>query len=267
MLECSLGKIDSAVVRKMLSGFQFCELAVPMDSYSDAPTFTLTLDGVKTEYKMVGSEVYMHPGEKTAVKVSAIRSDMEKWLEANPLSVDSAEAADILKGLGIENGPKIPITLLNLFLNKGQLAIVLANMSPKSALIDFDSKKVVYYSDIYKQKPIQVPVPFRRIIARPPIAGYIGWSELVSGVFPDDTQAVMSFGQFTNIDQTTMENVLNNCNEIAKMFSDMQIFTWNTEVALGATVVSGLTYDKKVVVAVEEHWDVNDNLMAVYHCI
>ena len=267
MLECSIGKIDGAVVRKMYSGYQFCELNVPVDSYSDSPTFTITIDGVKTEYKIVGSEVYMHPGEKTVVRVSALKSEQSKWLEMNPLSVDSAEAADVLKGLGIENGPKIPITLLNLFLNKGQLAIVLANMSPKSALIDFDNNKVVYYADLYKSKPVQVQVPFRRLISRPPLAGYIGWGQSVNGVFPDDTQAIMSFGQFTNVDQSVMENLLNNCNEIAKMFSDMQIFTTSTEIALGDTVVSNLTYDKKVVVAVEEQWDSNDNMVAVYYCI
>ena len=267
MLSCSLGKIDGAVVRKMLSGYQFCELNVPMDVYNDSPTFTATVDGVQTEYKVVGSEVYMHPGEKTVMRVSALKSDMARWLDMCPMSVDSAEASDILRGLGISNGPKIPVTLLNLFLNRGQLAIVLANMSPKTAFVDFDGRKVVYYSELYKNKPVQVQVPFRRIVARPPLAGYIGWEQMVSGVFPDDTQSVMSFGQFTNIDQATMENLLNNCNGIAKLFSDMQIFTTTTEIALGDTVVSNLTYDKKVVVAAEEQWDSNDNVVSIYYCV
>lgn len=267
MLECSLGKIEGAVIRKALSGYTFAELQVPMDNYSDSPKFTLTVDSVKTEYKTVGSEVYMHPGEKVQVKVSAIKADQDKWLEPNPLSVESMEASEILKGLGIENGPKIPITLLNLFLNKGQLAVVLSNMSPKSAFVDFESGRVAYYSELYKQKPTQVQVPFRRMYGRAPIAGYIGWESLVSGVFPDDTQVVLPYGQFTNIDQSTMENLMNNCNEISKMFSDMQIFTWAAELPVGGTVLSPLTYDKKVIVAAEEQWDVNDNVVAAYYCI
>ena len=178
-----------------------------MDSYSDSPKFTLTVDHVQMEYKTVGSEVYMHPGEKVQVKVSAIRADQEKWLEPSPLSVESMEASEILKGLGLVNGPKIPITLLNLFLNKGQLAVTLANMSPKSAFVDFESNAVVYFSELYKQKPTQVQVPFRRMYGRAPIAGYIGWDSLVSGVFPDDTQIVLPYGQFTNIDQTTRQDV------------------------------------------------------------
>ena len=267
MLDCTLGKIEGVVIRKALSGYTFAELQVPMGSYSDSPKFTLTVDHVQTEYKTVGSEVYMHPGEKVQVKVSAIRADQEKWLEPSPLSVESMEASEILKGLGLVNGPKIPITLLNLFLNKGQLAVTLANMSPKSAFVDFESNAVVYFSELYKQKPTQVQVPFRRMYGRAPIAGYIGWDSLVSGVFPDDTQIVLPYGQFTNIDQTTMENLMNNCNEIAKMFSDMQIFTWPAELPVGSTVLSPLTYDKKVIVAVEEQWDVNDNVVAAYYSV
>ena len=51
------------------------------------------------------------------------------------------------------------------------------------------------------------------------------------------------------------------------MFSDMQIFTWPAELPVGSTVLSPLTYDKKVIVAVEEQWDVNDNVVAAYYCI
>lgn len=267
MLECSLGKINDVILRKALSGYQFCEMVVPMDSYTDSPSFTLTVDSVKSEYKTVGSEVFMHPGEKTVVRISGLLSGQEQWFETNPLSVDSAEASDILKGFGISGGPQVPVSLLNLFLNKGQLAIVLANMSPKFAFVDFIEKKVQYFSTLYKQKPVQVQAPFHRNYGRAPIAGYIGWEQMVSGVFPDNTQSVMSFGQFNNIDQTTMENLLNNCNEIAKLFADMQTFVWPAELSVGSTVISQLTYDKKLIVAAEEHWDVNDNVAATYYCV
>lgn len=267
MIGCDLGNIDEVIVRRALSGYTFAEFAVPMASYSDSPKFTLTIEDVKQEYKVAGSEVYMHVGEKTQVKISALLGSQEKWMQASPMSVESAEAAEILKGLGIADGPKIPITFLNLFLNNGQLAILLANMSPKFAFVDFEKEKVVYYSDLYKQKPVQVQVPFRRLYGRSPIAGFIGWEETVTGSYPDDAQTILPFGQFTNTDQAVMSNVVNNCNEIAKLFSDMQIFTYSQILEIGSTVVSSLTYDKKVIVASEEHYDKNSNVSAVYYCM
>jgi hypothetical protein len=36
---------------------------------------------------------------------------------------------------------------------------------------------------------------------------------------------------------------------------------------LGATVLSPLTSDKKVIVAIEQQWDMNDNISAVYYCV
>lgn len=267
MLTCDLGNIDEVIVRKALSGYTFVEFSVPMDSYSDSPKFSLSVGEVKSGYRIVGSEVYMNTGHKTQVKVSAMLEDQFKWLESEPSSVESAEVEEILNGLGLSNGPKIPITLLNLFLNNGQLAILLSNMSPKTAFVDFEQGRVVYYSELYKQKPVVVKVPFRRLYGRAPIAGYVGWENMVTGSYPDDTQAVLPFGQFTNLDQTSMENVVNNCNEIARLFSDMQVFTYSQELELGSTVMSQLTYDKKVVVAAEKHYDKNDNVAAVYYCV
>lgn len=264
MISCSLGKIDGAFRRKAYSGYTFVELTVPLDTYTDVPKFTLTLDNITEEYKVVGSEVHMRAGDKTLMKISAIRSNQEKWLSVSPMSIDSAEISEILKGMGISNGPSIPVTLVNLFLSYGQLAITLANMSPKTAFIDFDQNKVVYYSELYKAKPTQITTVFRRIYGRTPLAGFLGWENLVSGSYPDDAQSILPFGQFTNIDQTTMENLVNNCNNIAKLFSDMQIFTHSHEIDLGTTVQSPLTYDKKVVVAVEEQWDVQTCVSTVY---
>ena len=267
MLSCSLGKIDGVITRKALSGYTFSELTVPVDTYSDSPKFTLTTDNVTAEYQIVGSEVYMRSGEKTVVKVNAVLASQVKWMEAYPFSVDSTGISDILNSMGISGGPNIPITMLNLFLNRGQTAIVLANMSPKTAFVDFTGERVLYYSDLYKQKAMQLSVAFRRIYARVPLAGYIGWDSNVNGFFPDDMQSVVPFGQFNNIDETTMQNLLNNCNEIARLFSDMQIFTQSTEIPLGSVVLSPLTYDKKVVVACEEQWDDSDNMLTAYYCV
>lgn len=266
-IECSLGRIDGAVIRRSLSGYTFVELAVPMDTYNDSPKFTLTLDNRKVEYKIVGSEVYTQPGEKTIVKVSGIRSDMERWLEVCPLSIDSAEAGEILNGMNIKDGPNIPVTLLNLFQTKGQLAITLANMSAKTAFVDFEKGAVRYYSELYKQKAIRITNPFRRIYSRVPMAGYVGWDNLVSGSFPDDAQVILPFGHYNNVDENAMGNLANNCNEVAKLFSDMQIFHWSQPLALGTPVLSPLTMDKKVVVAVEEQYDDMDNLVAMYYCV
>lgn len=267
MLECSIGKIEGAVIRRALSGYTFIELNVPVDSYSDTPTFTVAVDGVSTKYKQVGGEVYMHPGEKTVVRVSGILESQYKWLETNPISVESMDVSEILKGLGIANGPKSIITFLNLFLNKGQLAIFLANTTAKQAFVDFEKESVVYYTDMYKQKPTQYQVPFRRMIGRPPIAGYVGWDSLVTSSYPDDSQAILPFGQYTNMDSSVMANVVANCNAIAQLFSDMQMFTFSESLGLGSAVLSPLTYDKKVLVATEEQWDAMDNVVSINYCI
>lgn len=267
MLECSIGKIDGAIVRRSLSGYTFIELNVPVDSYADTPTFTATVDNITAKYRQVGSEVYMHPGDKTVVRVSGILESQYKWLATNPMSVESMDVSDILKGLGIGNGPKSNITFLNLFLNNGQLAVLLANTSAKQAFVDFEKESVVYYTDLYKQKPTQYQVPFRRMIGRPPIAGYVGWDNLVMGSYPDDSQTILPFGQYTNLDESVMANVASNCNAIATLFSDMQMFTFSESLGLGSTVLSPLTYDKKVIVAMEEQWDASDNVVSVNYCV
>ena len=267
MISCTLGRIDGAVVRSALSGFTFAEVTVPVELYSDTPEFMLTTDHMERQYKVMGSEVYMRAGEKTVVRVSAILSEQEKWLRTTPRSYDSAEVADVLKGLGIKGGPKMKVSLLNLFLTDGQLAILLANMSTKEAFVDFVSGEVRYYSDLYKQKPLQVPAAFRRIYGRAPIAGYLGWASGNTGVYSDDTQVVLPFGHFDNLDRSVMDNVVNNCNGIAKMFCNMQIFTSSSEMEIGSTVLSPLTNDKLVMVASEMQFDVNGNVTAVYHCV
>jgi hypothetical protein len=64
-----------------------------------------------------------------------------------------------------------------------------------------------------------------------------------------------------------MDNVVNNCNGIAKLFCNMQIFTSSSEMEIGSTVLSPLTNDKLVMVASEMQFDVNGNVTAVYHCV
>lgn len=267
MLECSLGKITSAIVRKSLSGFTFVELNIPMASYSDSPKFELTIDDLKSKYKTAGTEVHMQEDGRAVLKITGILESQSEWMDTKPMSVDSADTSDLLKAMGISNGPHVSTTFLNLFLTYGQLAIVLANMSPKTAFIDFEDKAVKYYSELYKQKPLQVSGIFSRMYYRAPIAGFIGWENYTTGYYPKDSQHILSFGQFTNVDQTAMENLIKNCNEISKIFSDMQSFTASHNIDLGTTVVSNLTYDKKIVVAAEEHYDVNSQVTAVYYCV
>lgn len=267
MLQCSLGNLETTVVRRALSGYTFVEFTIPVDAYTDSPKFTLTIGNLESEYRMVGSEVYMHPGDRTVVRVSGMLGSQEKWLSARPRSVESSKASELLKGMGISNGPDVPVTLLNLALNDGQLAILLANMSPKTALVDFEDNTVKYYSELYRQRPVQVKTPFRRLYGRAPVAGYIGWDTSVTGAYPDDTQATLPFGQSVNMDGSLLKNALDNCNALARAFSDMQMFTYPQELGLGTTVASELTYDKKVIVAAEEHYDANSNVSAVYYCI
>lgn len=264
MIECSLGRIDGAIIRKALSGFTFVEFDIPVDSYNDSPKFTLSTDGSTIEYKIVGSEVFMRPGEQTLVKISAIKADQEKWLTTNPASYEETDIQNILKGLNIEDGPNLQVSLLNLFLNDGQFAIMLANMTPKTAFVDFEKQKVVYYSELYKQKARIVKVPFRRLYGRSSLTGYIGWEESNIGAYQDDMQNIIPFGQFNNIDRTTLDNLVNNCNEINKMCSDIQMFVLPEPLELGSTVLSQLTLDKRVVVAVEEQWDSQTSVNTYY---
>lgn len=256
----SLGETSGVTIYRSLSGYTFVTLSVKMATYSDSPTFTLTSDAGVSEYTVVGSETY-GSSDGPFLRVNGLLTKHLKWLDVVPMSLDSAEASDILSGMGIENGPKVPLTLLNLQLTYGQLAVLLSNVSPKTALVDFNEERVVCYSDLYKVKPALIQVPFRRIYSRAPIAGRMGWDTLVSGEFPKNAQTIIPFGNYTNIDETTMGNVTNNCNELSKLFSDMQVFTSNQALDLGSTVLSTLTHDKKVIVAVEEQ----DSF--VYYCI
>lgn len=266
MIDCSLGRIDGVIIRKALSGYTFVEFDIPVDSYNDSPKFTLSTDGPTIEYKIVGSEVFMKPGAQTLVKISAIKADQEKWMTTNPASYEDIDVQDVLKGLNIENGPNFKTSLVNLFLNDGQFAIMLANMSAKTAFVDFNKQEVLYYSDLYKQKATIVKAPFRRLYGRPSLAGYLGWEESAVGSYPGDTQEILPFGQFNNLDRLTLDNLVNNCNEINKMCSDLQMFVSPEPFELGTIVLSQLTLDKRMIVAVEEQWD-NQTPINTYYTI
>lgn len=267
MLTCSIGKVTSAIVRKALSGFTFVEFNIPMDSYTDAPKFELTIDNLKQEYVTTGCEVHMQADGKAVAHIVGMLEGQSKWMDFKPLSVESADTSDLLKGMGLKDGPKVKVSFVNLMLSKGQLAIALANMSSKMAFLDFENSRVVYYTDLYKQKPLKVQGIFSRTYSRPPVAGYMGWDSNVNGKYPKDAQTILPFGNYTTVNTSVMEALATNCNEISNIFSDMQCFTATHTCDLGITVMSNLTYDKKVIVAAEEHYDMNDQVTALYYCV
>lgn len=267
MLTCSIGKVTSVILRKSLSGLTFVEFNVPMDSYADTPTFDLTIDSLKTAYTVTGCDVRMQDDGKVIAHITGMPKSQMKWLSIHPTSVESMEVAKMLKSMGIDNGPRITTSLVNLFMTDGQLAIVLANMSPQMAFVNFGENRVEYYSELYKTKPLQVKCIFHRLVTRTPMAGYIGWDTSVGGNYPEDAQTILPFGQYTNMDSTALSNLVNNCNSLSGIFSDMQSFTAMHTFELGNTVVSNLTYDKKVIVGAEEHYDVNDCVTAIYYCV
>lgn len=267
MLSCSIGKISSVILRKSLSGYTFVEFNVPLETYTDSPTFDLTIDDTPIKYSMAGCDVHMQEGGKAVLHITGIPESQKKWMDLKPLSVESMEVADFLNAMKLKNGPRISTSFVNLFLTYGQLAIVLANMSPRTAFINFEKGTVEYYADMYKKKPLKVNGVFSRLYTRAPLAGFVGWENYTTGYYPSDAQTVLSFGQFTNVDQSIMENLVKNCNEISSIFSDMQSFTATHTCELGDTVVSNLTYDKKIIVGAEEHYDLNDCVTAIYYCV
>lgn len=267
MLTCSIGRISGAIIRKSLSGLTFVELNVPISTYSDFKKFDVTIDSLKRTFATSGCEVRMQEGAKTMLHITGMLDSQCHWMDAKPASLDSADVAGYLETLQISNGPHVQTSFINLSLTKGQLAIALANMSSKTAFIDFEKNTAVYYSDLYKKKPIQVTGIFSRMYTRPPMAGYLGWDDGYTANFPRDAQVILPFGQFTNTESVVMENLAENCNSISRIFSDMQSFTASHTCELGDTVISNLTHDKKIIVAAEEHYDENDCVTAIYYCV
>lgn len=268
MISCSIGKINSAIIHKSLSGYTHVDLVVPLYSYSDYPKFDITIDSVKTEYTTVSSEVYMQANGGPVMRVSGILSSQVKWVGLHPTSFENSKVSDILGKMGIENGPNVQTSMLNLFLTDGQLAVVLANMSTNTAFINFDSNRVEYYSDLYKQKPLKITDAFRQVYVQPVGLGSICWDDTANyGNYTTISRTAIPIGRLDNINRIGMDNIVNNFNNITRILSTQQFVTTSYPLDIGQVVVSNLTYDKKVIVACEEHYDSNDELSAIYYCV
>lgn len=265
MITSSLGRITDARVRKSLSGLTTVELVVPLDGYRDSPKFTLTLDGMEAEYTTMDTDILMPASDDVVVHIVGMLSSHEEWSKVKPMSVESAEIATVLKSLGIDNGPRNNITFFNLYHTIGQLSIALANMSPKTAFVDFSNRTVVYYDDMMRATPSSVPSTFRKKYTRTPTVGFVGWDE--ANVLYGNPSKAFPLGQFMSLDPVLMQNLADNYNAISSLMSDVQMFTTSSLLGLGSTVVSNMDTTKRLIVAADEHYSFNDDVTVAYYCV
>lgn len=265
MITCSLGRVTDVHIRKSLSELTSVELVVPMDGYSDSPKFTVTVDGMTYEFITMASDILMPSVDDVVVHITGVLASQAEWTKVKPMSVESAEISNVLKSFGIDNGPKNNITFFNLTHTVGQLSVALANMSPKTAFVDFEKKSVVYYDDMLRESPATVPSTFRKKYTRTPSVGFMGWDS-TNTIYGNPAMA-SKLGQFTNVDQTLMQNLVDNCNTLSELMSDIQMFTTMSPLGLGATVVSNMDTTKRLIVAADEHYSGNDNFIAAYYCV
>lgn len=254
MIECSLGDIKQARVLRSLSGYTTVELALPLDNFVDSETFELTTDK-KREYKIIQSEVYPTT-EATQVmfKVTGLLKSQEKYFQLKPQSFEDATAESILTGIGIKGGSQDKLTFVNLTLTQGQLAILAANSTAKTALVDFEAGEVKYYEDLYKAKAKQVEQKFQRIVQRVPQVGVYLYEEINEGVIPEGITSVTQFGDQLNLPTAVTKHFVENYNSLAKLFSSMQLFSSAETLSMGSCVLSPLTFSKGVICAIEETW-------------
>lgn len=264
MIVCSLGKTNSVRITRALSGLTFCEAAVTVSSYSDSPTFTLSTGGPEEEYSVTGSELYTAQGEEPQLKVTGMLSRQSRWLDPNPCSYDSTKIKDALKNLGIDGGTDTAVTFLSLALTRGQLAITLANMGSSPTLLDFERNTARSYADYYKAKPVNPGASFRRTVGRPPVAAYLGTDEANYADFPEMFQTLLPFGMNTDLDRLSIENLAHNLNALSSLMADLQAFSSSNEYPLGTTVLSPITYDRKVIVASQSDYAENASFHSYY---
>lgn len=263
MIQCSLGDVEHLKILRALSRCTFVELSLPLDSYADTETFTITTDK-EYEFQITGSEVFPEVGSQVLLKATAIMKDQMGFLQLKPTSFDEATGETILGSVGISGGPKDKLSLVNLTLTQGQLAILVANATAKMAFVDFESRQVKYYEDLYKEKAIEAPVKFRRIVSRVPQVGAYLYGGTNEGIVPDGVTAMVPFGEDLNLPSAVLRHFVENYNNIAALFSGLQSFVWEKDLPLGATVISPLTKSKVVVCAREEVWTVQGHTSVYY---
>ena len=264
MIVCSLGKTNSVRITRALSGLTFCEAAITVSAYSDSPKFTLSTGGPEEEYSMTGSELYTTQGEEPQLKITGILSRQSQWLDPNPCSYDGTKIKDALKNLGIDGGTDTPVTFLSLALTRGQLAITLANMGSEPAFVDFEHNTAKRYSEYYKAKPVNPGASFRRTTGRPVTAAFLGTDSSNYADFPEMFQTLLPFGLNTDLDRQSIENLARNLNSLSSLMADLQAFSSSNEYELGATVLSPITYDRKVIVASQSDYAENASFHSYY---
>lgn len=264
MIQCSLGDIEQLKMMRALSRCTFVEVSLPLDNYVDADTFTVTTDK-EYEFVITSSEVYPADGSQVIFKATGVRKDQMPFLQLKPSSFgDEATAETILGSVGIAGGSKEKLSLVNLTLTQGQLAILIANSTAKTALVDFEAKQVKYYEDLYKEKAQEVPVKFRRIVTRVPQAGAYLYGGANEGVVPEGVTTMVPFGEDLNLPASVMKHFVENYNNLAALFAGLQSFVWEKDLELGASVLSPLTKSKAIVVAREEIWTTQGHTSIYY---
>lgn len=268
MLTCSLtnSPVPSAKITRSLSGFTFLETVVPIDAYVDAQTLSLSTDDGSATYQIAGCDAFTQPDSTLALKICAVLESQVKYMKVHPLSYENAKISDALHLLGISGGTDEQITLLNLFLSDGQLAIFLANTGSSPMFVDFENATILKYADLYKAKPATTSSAFRKIVSRPALAGAYYYDSSNIGMLPDGLQAVVGIDGLYNTDEIVMKRVVDNYNELCRSYSQLQMFVTPDKHALGSTIVSGLTHTKHVIVGVEESWT-GRACLRTYYCI
>lgn len=253
MIGCSLGDLEQLKVMHSLSGYTFVEIALPLEAYEESDSFAVTTDKER-EFVITSSEAYPAAGGQMVLKATGLLKDHEKYLQIVPKSFEGATPEQVLNSIAIKGGSKEKVSFVNLALTQGQLAILMANMSAKAAFVDFEKASVAYYSDLYKEKAQEAPVKFRRVRSRVPQAGAYLYGDSNEGVIPEDAMSAIAFDQCVNIPAMSMKHVVENYNELARIFEGMQSFVWDQDLELGACVLSPLLKSKCVVCAREEIW-------------
>jgi len=240
------------------------EVSLPLDSYVDTDTFTITTDR-EYEFRITSSEVYPVAGSQVIFKATAVLKDQEPFLQLKPASFgDEATAETILGSVGIAGGSKEKLSLVNLTLTQGQLAVLIANATARTAFVDFEERRVKYYEDLYKEKAQEAPVKFRRITTRVPQAGAYLYGSANECVVPEGTTAVVPFGEDLNLPASVLKHFVGNYNNLALLFAGLQSFVWEKDLALGTSVLSPLTKVKAIVCAREEIWTTQGHTSIYY---
>lgn len=183
-----------------------------------------------------------------------------------PISVYNGTLTDQLKILGLSSDLDYKVSFTLLDKTKGQVAIALANMGKSVHFVDFNTKQVLKYATLYKAEPIVVNSVFKVLKSRTQLVGSIGWSDVINMDVPGQITGLVSYGLPTNLSQLNVNYLIANLNELTTLYSELQVFVTSTEIPLGSTIVSPMSNDKRVVVAVTEFWNTT-GCSRQYYCV